>query len=350
MYHPEQQGSTETTTEPEQQEDEVESTVNRVMDRVALLRVFDFAGLVEAVGEVDAHVVGGRTPTREKRASETDRMDKQEKVEATESRAEPRGLKRKNADITFATSQGQSPERIRNKRAGWRERGMVMDSQATQGDAEAFTQQGREKEAEIRDSEIGAGYDDGDDELQDPIPSPSIIHDHDTDPVTAAAPTTPPAPPLQLKQTTHDPSQPILLILAAMPRLLSPLMRRNHVQGHALLAHLGRRLAHLTRSANVCVLLLNTTVGGGADRSPAAVMAALGTLSSAFADVSERPALGRTWPWFADVGLMVTWRGERGERGVERSKSAEEAEWVVEVLADRCQDRVGCWGVFAVEV
>jgi len=150
---------------------------------------------------------------------------------------------------------------------------------------------------------------------------------------------------------------PILLIIAALPRLLAPLMREDHVRGHALLAHLGRRLGHLTHRAPVCAILLNTTVGVprasdaatayGSANANVNANASLGTLESAFGDVSERPALGRTWPFLVDVGVMLSRHGHMNSKRQEAGRGG--GEWIVEVLADRHGQRVGRWGVLEVE-
>lgn len=82
---------------------------------------------------------------------------------------------------------------------------------------------------------------------------------------------------------------------------------------------------------------------------------------SIFADVSARPALGRTWPFLVDVSLLISrvrsgrWeKGREGGGGATRTRTREaigEKEEdgmvdVVEVLADRCGGRVGRWAAF----
>lgn len=77
---------------------------------------------------------------------------------------------------------------------------------------------------------------------------------------------------------------------------------------------------------------------------------------SVFASNALRPALGKTFPYFLDVHLLVSMvprRKRDAERfyaaGGEKAGKGVGFASVVEVLLDRCGDRVGRWVGFAVD-
>lgn len=365
----------------QQADQALEARVDEAMERVALLRVFDFAGLLEAVREVDlaiaemaGQIIGGdaRKMGKVESAAVGDKLERSGEAE--------RGLKKRrlSASPAFGTrarmdGDKAAPVAGATKLPAWRHRGEVLDSQASV-DADTGNRTPIAIDAASGTATLLLHQDiDVDADMLDAPSTPAAsVPTKSLSPVRA--PTNrlpaPQHPPLPVSMLTADEpfcdrqghaseqsQSPILLIIAALPRLLTPLMREDHVRGHALLTHLGRRLAHLAHRAPVCAMLLNTTVGGsragedipvhGGANVNVNANAVLGTLESAFGDVSERPALGRTWPFFADVGVMLSRRGNEGARregGAHRDR-----EWIAEVLADRDGHRVGRWGMFEVQ-
>ena len=386
MYAAAPSAESRANSEASQMEQELRARADEAMERVALLRIFDFPGLLEAVGEVDVVITelkgqskGGDTRTMaEDESAAVDR--KPERSGESEREVKRRRLSESPVSGPRAcrTSDEAAPIAVVKHLPAWRHRGEVIDSQASvdvdTGNRTPLTidvAHGSASRLLHRDVDADA------DMLDAPSPSPAYVPRRSLPSVRASTNRLPAAqfPPLPADTPTaadtltaneshilhvHASKQsqsPILLIVAALPRVLAPLMREDHVRGHALLAHLGRRLGHLTQRAPVCVMLLNTTVGvhraSGDDatvhKSASANVnanAALDTLESAFSDVSERPALGRTWPFFADVSVMLS--RHRSEKVRREGDGRGDGEWIVEVLADRDGRRVGRWGVFDV--
>jgi len=372
----------EEVVEEEDMEIRIEKRTAEAMDEVSVMRVFDFAGLMEAVAEVEG-VIRGRFALV--------------------------GIGGEGS----AGAGGGDDEGIRSGRDG-REQGVELGGLGA-GEEESVAPEERlrkRRKVVIGDSQADPSEGSGEegveeDEVQEQLPQSDTsqiqqdVNTHDL--------------PLREQHTTSNaqkeslsdipPSHHTLLIIPSLPTLLTPLMRKNHITGHALLCHLGRSLAHLTSSSSsstststsgngsgVCILIFNTTVSPytttttttaynlesnpaqqqrpqtisttvnnttNAEANPAQPPPATPT-PSIFAANALRPALGRTWPFYLDTSVLVTRvrasRGGGGGGGVTVGQQMrDEEEWrgagnkfVFEVLADRFAGRVGRWCCFEV--
>lgn len=365
-------------------EKKVEKETDEAMDRVSVMRVFDFAGLMEAVGEVESVLVGRDTKGAGEgveglgdgvgaKEENTDADRPKEMVDNT------RDAVRIDTTVDLAASVNQEQP----SRAPKRKRLIIQDSQAD-GEEDSLSEfvlvhphASFVQHADLHDHHhalpIPNDNDDDEEMLDVPSPTPSP---------RTSIPTTPPPPPpphISISTPQHQPQLPApttlgshkrprtLLLMPSLPTLLSPLMRRNHITGHALLSHLGRSLSHLTHSHQVCVVVFNTTVGewsasgGGSGGGGKMVEAERGEEArgggraatetpSVFAACNLRPALGRTWPFYLDVSVLVTLADKKrgGGNGVQGRGGRRKGRYVFEVLADRYQRRVGRWAVFEV--
>ena len=116
-----------------------------------------------------------------------------------------------------------------------------------------------------------------------------------------------------------------LIYIPGFHTVLSTLLKKNHVRGHALLVHLLRRLRHLALFHGATIILGNATV------SPIQGAKADGEGVSAFEDITSRPALGRTLAWGLDLSLMLA-RLPTSELAV-----------IMECLQDGTGPRAGNW-------
>jgi len=317
------------------------------MERVSVMRVFDFAGLMEAVGEVEEVLSGRRGCFVEETLNDaTLSQTEKEGKKGSEERAQENSGVAPGETENARTVSPEKPQRIQRKI-------IIQDSQAEGEDPDDEDEDptATEDTAVVQPSTTTtspstktAAQPDPDDEMLD-VP-----------PIQSAS--SPPAQGLTTRTSSTPPTSKTLLLIPSLPALLSPLMRRNHVTGHALLVHLGRSLAHLTLTHNVCAVVFNATVGeytpgvrmaeGGAERTAGggAGGAAERDNASVFASTRIRPALGRTWPFFLDVGCMVSAARSVDESKATRSKGR--ARFVFEVLTDRYRGRVGRWAVFEI--
>lgn len=303
---------------------QLDRAVCAAMDRVAVMRVFDFEGLMDAVLEVRqrlqgaasscaATAVGSGLPS----AGARDRQEPKQDVVVGRDQLP-------DHDSTTGAQHAPSPGRTRE----------IPDSQAEDSDDEMLLDRPLQTAA--------AGW----------LDKPSAPHD-------LPQPDAPPAPCPPLERAPADaPSQPqassppapgpaalataaaTLLILPSVGALLAPQMAANHVRAHALLVHLQRQLAALTRSHAAACLLLNTVVplatgAEGPDGAPGA--RAREETPSAFARVRVKPALGRTYDGLLDVSCLVT---------AQRGSGTRERRHVFEVLHDREGDWTGRWCIF----
>lgn len=171
------------------------------------------------------------------------------------------------------------------------------------------------------------------------------------------------APPPQRKTTQDNPPSPHspdrsdknLLIIDSLTALTAPLLKSNHASGQALLTAFLPSLKHVTRTHNLCTIMVNSTIPinakgqayGSKDESP-----------SAFASCTARPALGKTLGYLVDVHLLVHLMPRKGEDaravyGVARveneGRGKGEMVSVLEVIQDRSNGRVGRWAAFTVD-
>ncbi|KAK5136394.1 hypothetical protein LTR08_003520 [Meristemomyces frigidus] len=139
-----------------------------------------------------------------------------------------------------------------------------------------------------------------------------------------------------------------ILVIDNITQLAAPLLKNNHAQGQALLTSFMRSLSHLTRTYNICTVLLNNTITYATAKEEA---------PSIFASCVLRPALGKTFTYSLDVHLLVhmvpkTAEDAKATYGGEaqgKQRGAVKMVSVVEVLQDRYEDRVGKWAPFVVD-
>ncbi|TKA74815.1 hypothetical protein B0A49_02606 [Cryomyces minteri] len=294
---------------------DVGPSVNQMLERVKIMRVFDFVGLVEAIGEVREELELGSAGQQAKK--------------------EPHGCDQDATRATVADSQDV-------------EEMLMGDEPPTSPRDEAAEQQQQQQQQQQQRR--------------------------------------------QEQQTTTRQERYGMIIVDNITQVAAPIIKSNYIQGHALLTSLLRTLTHLTRTHALCTVLVNTAVvhrpsGSRStarphtdtanpnrtaiadapplpphDPSNAAAPPPAGELPSVFAANTARPALGRSFPYLVDLHLFasaarsassVPRRGD-GTGGV-REKGARDASEagegcvsVVEVLADRCDGRVGRWGGFVV--
>ncbi|KAF1350945.1 hypothetical protein BDV97DRAFT_350711 [Delphinella strobiligena] len=143
-----------------------------------------------------------------------------------------------------------------------------------------------------------------------------------------------------------------MLVIDNLSQVMSPMIKSDYVQGHALVTTFLRSLAHTARQHNVCVLLLNSALTYKEQQDG----------PSAFSSIVGRPGLGKTLNYMVDTHLFVN-RLPRTQRdmkiayaeGDERrgisSGDRGRIQWVnvVEVLQDREDGRVGGVGLFTID-
>lgn len=321
MIGPHDEGGKHHGNEQAEEEESVEAKAAKLLDRVRIMRCFDFKGLMECIGEI-----GTELRELDRKWEKGDGGTERGKTDPAAAGEAIKKEQQVGNDVTDGASLAQEHQDQAKMTSPKAQKLEILDSQADDFDFDDDDD------------------DDGDGLLLDEYLVNTTSTNTNTNTTTVDHP--PPAPPPPNTITTiphHHPPQ-TLLILPSLPRLLSPLMHSNHIRGHALLTHLLRSLRHLTSSHALCALILNSVVGmqqsypnntnntyaksnGGGDEGVTSVFGENGAL---------RPALGKTFAWGVDLGLMGSFVGSGGGGGKER---------VLEVVSDRFGGRVGWWGV-----
>lgn len=237
--------------------EDIEQLTRHCLDRVDIIRVLDFEGLFEALAEIRAKLD----------SSDPSRLQFVSNSHVTEN--DP------DLESAHQNSACDSPSKGRNI---------------------------EEPEPKRRRVEIPSS--------QSPSPSPSPPPLHVLGITTAAAGTTSTRAPTHAEAhgdhatqnnvtKKHVNSAKLhLVLITKLPNVLSPLMHKNHVRGHALLASLLRQMRSLTQLHNVCIIIGNAVVEGEASSL---------MHRSVFAhNGNKRPASGRLLDWGLDLSLMVT--------------------------------------------
>jgi len=176
------------------------------------------------------------------------------------------------------------------------------------------------------------------------------------------------------KDLLHCPSDSRwLLIIDNITHITSPLLKTNHIQSHALLTMFFRSLAKLSQDHDVCTLLVNNVVAKrlGSNLSHATATSSKAHFQpgtqyvseqcnfqdhpSIFASTAILPALGKTFASFVDLHLLLSvlpktkqdariLYGEQSSYIVQKVTFA----FVLEVVMDRWNGRVGKWAAFHV--
>ncbi|KAK4988420.1 hypothetical protein LTR50_003934 [Elasticomyces elasticus] len=261
-------------------DDDIPAHAVEALQRVKISRVFDFVGVMEAVGEFEEAMTGGSQHRRQR--SGTD-------------------------------------DGVRNETRP-RPRGTIGDSQA-EGEDE--------------------------DEMLNDLPTPR----------TQTTDATPARQDESAKDSEEEDMTGGMLVIDSLDHVVGPMTKRDYVQGQALLTSFLRSLNRVTETHGLLTLLLNaaTTYGTGAAQGPS-LQSAPGRhfdTPSVFASTALRPALGKTFPYFVDVSLLVSRlpRTARDAGMAYGDGDGKGASWVnvVEVLSDRYEGRVGRWACFVVD-
>ncbi|KAI9703665.1 MAG: hypothetical protein M1836_007435 [Candelina mexicana] len=153
-----------------------------------------------------------------------------------------------------------------------------------------------------------------------------------------------------------------LIIIDNITNIFSPIMARNQTEGHGLLLNFARTLTHLTRTHNICTLLLNDAItprsfSQNPIQHPHQDLSEENFLHqhyrrkvfedeqvSVFACTLSKPALGKSFGYCVDLHVFLS-RIEKGGGGEDK----EEMVGVCEVLKDREGGRQGMWGGFVLD-
>lgn len=139
-----------------------------------------------------------------------------------------------------------------------------------------------------------------------------------------------------------DTEAPNLLIIDSISQLIAPLIKNNYTQGQALLSSLMRSLGHLTRSQDLCTVVLSTALSNRPSPGEG--------ILSLFRSCTIRPLLGSGLGYLVDVHLYLH-RLPRRFAGSHDAESGHQSKLgrmvsVLEVVQDRHGGRFGRWSPF----
>ncbi|KAF2136147.1 uncharacterized protein K452DRAFT_302997 [Aplosporella prunicola CBS 121167] len=243
-----------TSTDPNQdqeqeqeQEQALEAAAVAALDRVAIMRAFDFAGVVEAVGEVRERLEGGgedvavAVAVAEKSEGmvneEEEEEEEAEKKSQSVERAEPAreesarrrtGLARVRSTIADSEDEGEDEDEDEDE--------MLLDEASAVFDEPGHHVDKKEQQQQQQQQQQNT--------TTSPLPP-------QTQPQTQTQTQTPIPPP--------GPKPGFLLLLDNLAQVTAPQLKANYVQTSANLTHLLRGLVALTRAHALRTLLLNCT-------------------------------------------------------------------------------------------
>ena len=181
---------------------------------------------------------------------------------------------------------------------------------------------------------------------QEKAPKASIGDSEDEDEMLDI-PSPPPKPPQPLPQNQkHQPTyHHSILLIDNITHVVAPLMKNHYTQGQAVLASFMRSLGHLTRTHNLCTILLNGVTSGAniKDEPP-----------SIFSSCMLHPALRKPFAHTIDTNLLVHQVSEtNGMKPRSHSRAEDQAQpevgsmvSVIEVMQDRNGNSLGRWAPF----
>lgn len=308
-------------------EGNLEEEAARMLDRVKVIRVFDFIGVMEGVGEVRAE------------------LEKADSSVASEAESAP--------------NQAWLNEQSRDAKAGKcevpkapRTRLEVADSDEEDDGAELLLSGTESIKGLTIDTDNKAQQADAD---QEEAPAG--------------------------ERSRHAPSKITLLVIDNIATVLAPLMKNNYVHAHTLLTPFMRHLSHLCRQHHLCTIITNNTSSlrgyrdyasnrlarsfpsstsgsSPADMAPEERAAVEAENPSIFACNAVKPALGGTFAACADLHVLTTRVPlEKKDATMALSSPPEGAvaggpfmqtATVVEVMTDRYSGRVGRWAAVTI--
>lgn len=301
----------------------VEDVAAKVLDHVKIMRVFDFVGVREAIGEIRDDLEGRKIASRQ----------------TEEKRDQPARKERP------PTPKAPTPEPLTPEPQPVPKRTVVADSEDEDDDEEMLFDTPRPA----------------------PIPAPIV------------EPPIPSQPP-EAVNTQHDElpdppeyTNPKFILIDNLAQVLNPLLKKDYILANDLASTFLQSLNHLTRTHKLYTILANPATHPRA-KSPS--RPGLGDQAvpplehtkqipipppSVFASSTVVPMLGSILPRYTDMGLLVTHMprkkmdakafykdGAEAGRSVEKMRGVEMV-GVLEVVSDRYEGRVGAWGVFAGE-
>jgi hypothetical protein len=310
------------------EEESVEDVAARVLDRVKIMRVFDFVGVREAIAEIREDL-------------ESRKMAKRTKEEAKQ--------ERKRSPMHHTPEPARSPKRPT---------------------PEPFTPEPLPKRTIVADSE---DEDDEDDEM---------LFDTSTPPKEPTPSVQDPRPDKNLQTTTtistaaHEshpqqdspPAKVTFILIDNLASVLTPLLKKDNLQANALASTFLQTLNHLTRTHMLYTILANpaTTPRSVSPTRPQLPnhhpqenrqQAPPPPPPSIFASNHLVPSLVGVLARYVDVGLLVSCLPKRkldakayyrdgngASTGVKKLRGVEMV-GVVEVMCDRWEGRGGDWGV-----
>ncbi|KAH7082195.1 hypothetical protein FB567DRAFT_447358 [Paraphoma chrysanthemicola] len=291
------------------EEEKVEEVAAKVLDHVKIMRVFDFVGVREAIGEIRDDLEG-RKPARGKEE---------------EAQQEPVAIPQPPEPVVDPEPQ-PVPKRT-----------VVQDS---------------EDEDEDDDEEMLFNT------STPPAPEP-------LPPAQNTAPT--PSPPHQPQPNPPDsstPNKPSFILIDNLTQVLTPLLKKDSIQAHALATTFLHTLNHLTATHNLHTILLNPATlprATSPSRKPTAHPQEHRRPDpppspSIFASQNLVPSLVGVLGRYVDTGILV---GRMPRRKMDARVYYREMEsgrlrgvemvGVLEVMWDRWEGRVGKWGVLGME-
>ncbi|KAF2738825.1 hypothetical protein EJ04DRAFT_549711 [Polyplosphaeria fusca] len=290
----------------------VEELAATVLDRVSIMRVFDFVGVMEAVGEVKEGLEGRKKNDASK---EHDEVRMEVVTEPTGPTEEPR-------------------ERI------------IADSE------------GEEEDEMLFDTEVA--------KTSSSIPVQRLsVEPNVTSP---AATTATAATPAQPKQPGPPETKTSFMLIDSLSHALSSHLKKDFPRATNLLTTFLHSLSHLTRTYSLLALIQNPASvprdpvpphqSPSINSEPQKIHRQPPAPVSIFASNKLIPALGHVLPVYVDMGLLVSrlprgkldakyaYAGDETGRGV-KNKGVKMV-GIVEVVAERWEGRGGAWGAFVV--
>ncbi|CZT25792.1 uncharacterized protein RCC_11461 [Ramularia collo-cygni] len=150
-------------------------------------------------------------------------------------------------------------------------------------------------------------------------------------------------PPVEELPQEDDVEAPNLLIIDSISHVIAPLIKNNYTQGQALLSSLMRSLGHLTRTQNLCTVVLSTALTN--KPSPGEETLSL------FRSCTVRPLLGPGFGYLLDVHMYLHRLPRRsaethGRDSAPHGRSSADMVNVLEVVQDKFAGRFGRWAPF----
>lgn len=308
------------------EEVDIKTKAAQKLDRVKIMRVFDFDGMVEGIAEMRDELEAKETPVEVEEEMSNNEASPAVQDERQDLGEELLGIKRVKSTIA--------------------------DSQQIEGDEEIEMMLD-----DLLDEEVYQTGAPGPGEQQKQQKSPQEEQQQEDE----SPPTRDPSPQANNDQKHH------MLIIDNLTHLIAPIMKRNYIQGQALLSSFLRSLAHTARQHDICVLILNATLrqqptsstSSTSDNTSTAPAIEPGPSAFASAEMKVRPALGKALGYLVDVSLLIhrlsggeEGKRERGGGGGSRKTGNREGRGevgVMEVVQDREGGRVGRMGLFRVD-